>query len=75
MENAGEKHFFCLVCADEQIDTSAHTGPSARLTGSHINVTVNVKRTLKQNQNKQQPYSHTSLQQDVLSKTNMLVSL
>lgn len=63
-----------LICADEQIDTSAHTGPSAQLTGSHTNVATNVKRTLKLNQNKQQPYSHSSLQQDVLSKTNMLVS-
>lgn len=64
-----------LICADEWIHKSAHRHPSAQLPGTQTNVTMNVEKTLKQNQNKQQPYSHTSLQQDVLSKTNMLVSL
>lgn len=70
-----EKHFFFLICADEWIHTSAHRRPSVQLTGTHTNLTMNVERTLKQNQNKQQLYSHTSLQKDVLSKTNMMVNL
>lgn len=64
-----------LIRADEWIHTSARRDPSAQLPGTQTNVTMNVEKTLKQNQNKQQPYSHTSLQQDVLSKTNTLVSL
>lgn len=75
--NKKKKNAFyrCLIRADGWIHTSAHRDPSAQLPGTQTNVTMNVEKTLKQNQNKQQPYSHTSLQQDVLSKTNTLVSL
>lgn len=52
----------------EWIHTLTQINPSVQLTGTQENVTMNVARTLKQNLNKQQPCSHTSLQQDVLRK-------
>lgn len=72
MENGGENTFSYLRrWADRHISTHGSFCTTYRLAHK---CDRECEKTLKLNQNKQQPYSHTSLQQDVLSKTNTLVS-